>query len=251
MIIHSFLLVGQSNMAGRGFFDEAVSVDISKIVVLRNGRWQPMYRPINCDRGFSGVNLAESFAEQYSKKYNVKVGLIPCADGGTSLEQWRQGGLLYDNAVMQVKLAERTSTLAGILWHQGEADCGSDYYPTYGQRLISMLSALKKDLNAYDIPVLLGGLGEFLSECELAEHLKNYRYVNEALSEVAEKIEMTGYVSAEGLESNPDNLHFNSKSLYEFGIRYFNVFEKLRKVDKVFCDKVNEDDAIRTDMESL
>lgn len=46
-LIHSFLLIGQSNMAGRGFLNEAVDVDNSHIKILRNGRWQKMFRPIN------------------------------------------------------------------------------------------------------------------------------------------------------------------------------------------------------------
>lgn len=81
--------------------------------VLRNGRWQQMYVPVNCDRSFSGVSLAESFADAYQKEHGVDVGLIPCADGGTQLEQWKEGSLLYDYAVLQERLAERTSTLAG------------------------------------------------------------------------------------------------------------------------------------------
>ena len=52
-------------------------------------------------RSFSGVSLAESFAEKYAEKYQVDVGLICCADGGTSLEQWEVGGLLFDNAAME------------------------------------------------------------------------------------------------------------------------------------------------------
>lgn len=79
-MIHSFLMIGQSNMAGRGLLDEAETIDTAHIKILRNGRWQPMFRPINPDRPFSGVNLAESFAEQYAQTYGVDVGLIPCAD---------------------------------------------------------------------------------------------------------------------------------------------------------------------------
>lgn len=93
-MIHSFLMIGQSNMAGRGLLDEAETIDTAHIKILRNGRWQPMFRPINPDRPFSGVNLAESFAEQYAQTYGVDVGLIPCADGGTSLEQWQPGGTI-------------------------------------------------------------------------------------------------------------------------------------------------------------
>ena len=96
-MIHSFLLIGQSNMAGRGFLPEAVPVDTTHIKILRNGRWQSMFRPINPDRSFSGVSLAESFAEAYAKNYNVDVGLICAADGGTSLEQWQVGSLLYES----------------------------------------------------------------------------------------------------------------------------------------------------------
>ena len=60
-MIHSFLLIGQSNMAGRGVIEEAIPVDNTHIKVLRNGRWQKMFRPVNPDRSFSGVSLAESF----------------------------------------------------------------------------------------------------------------------------------------------------------------------------------------------
>lgn len=65
--MHSFLLMGQSNMAGRGFLNEAHEIDTSRIYTLRNGQWQRMFRPINPDRSFSGVSLAESFAEGYAK----------------------------------------------------------------------------------------------------------------------------------------------------------------------------------------
>lgn len=86
-MIHSFLLIGQSNMAGRGRLDEAIALSTKNIVTLRNGRWQGLFRPVNPDRPFSGTNLGESFASCYAEKYGVTVGLICCADGGTSLNQ--------------------------------------------------------------------------------------------------------------------------------------------------------------------
>ena len=95
-------------MAGRGYLEEAVEIDTTHIKALRNGRWQNMFRPINPDRSFSGVSLAERYAE----KYKVDVGLICCADGGTHLEQWKVGGILLDNAICQARLALRTSTIA-------------------------------------------------------------------------------------------------------------------------------------------
>ena len=142
-MMHSFLLIGQSNMAGRGEIEKAMPIDNSRIYVLRNGRWQKLFRPVNPDRAFAGVNLAESFAEIYAKEHNVDVGLIPCADGGTCLNQWRVGGLLYDNAVYQTRLAERTSNVVGILWHQGEADSTVEFKKDYEPKFTEIINSLR------------------------------------------------------------------------------------------------------------
>ena len=249
-MIHSFLLIGQSNMAGRGFINEAVNIDTDRIKILKNGRWQPMFRPINPDRSFSGVSLAESFAEKYAQKYNTDVGLICCADGGTSLEQWRPGGLLFDNAVYNARLASRTSEIAAVLWHQGEADCADNLNCTYGKRFITVMKSLREKLELFDVPFLLGGLGDFLADCSLDKELANYKKINVALENVATTNLFTGFVSAKGLTSNPDNLHFNSKSLYEFGIRYFEKYEELRDKNKVFKEKTTCNNN-RTKMEEL
>lgn len=251
-MIHSFLLIGQSNMAGRGFVGEVPPIKNSHIKVLRNGRWQNMYVPVNCDRPFSGICLAESFADAYAKEHNVDVGLIPCADGGTSLDQWQVGGLLFSNALYQAELASRTSTIAGVLWHQGETDCQDHLYSLYEKKCSVILEAFREKLNLHDVPFLVGGLGDYLVHRTQDPYLgKNYQYVNAALKNMAQKNEMMGFVSAEGLLSNPDNLHFSAASLREFGIRYYEEFKKLEKKDKVFEEKSEADAAIRSAMELL
>lgn len=234
-MVHSFLLIGQSNMAGRGFIGEVEPICNEHLKVLRNGRWCPMYTPVNCDRPFSGVNLAESFADAYAKDHDVDVGLIPCAEGGASLDHWQVGGLLYDHAICQARLAARTSTIAGVLWHQGEADCGDAQYRFYQEKLRAILNAFRKDLDLYDVPFLLGGLGDYLPLH--SERYKNYVYINVALENLAEEIPMTGFVPAKNLKPNPDNLHFCSKALREFGLRYYSVFSALEDRNKVFAEK--------------
>ena len=116
-MMYSFLLVGQSNMAGRGFPSEVEKIPNKDIYVLRNGRWWPMYVPVNPDRVTAGINLSESFVYEFLKDHpGDTVGISPCADGGTALHQWEPGEVLYDHAVMMTSLATRTSTLAGIAW---------------------------------------------------------------------------------------------------------------------------------------
>ena len=62
--------------------------------------------------------------------------------------------------------------------------------------------------------------------------------MNAALKRIAEEYSMTAFVSAEGLGSNPDKLHFSSEALYEFGHRYFEVFEATKNPDKIFVEKM-------------
>ncbi|MBQ9116477.1 MAG: sialate O-acetylesterase [Clostridia bacterium] len=237
-------------MAGRGLHGEVPPIVNKNVVVLRNGRWQGMYVPVNCDRPFSGHSLAESFADQYAKEHpGVTVGLIPCADGGTSLDQWKEGSLLYDHAVLQTRLALRTSNVAGVLWHQGEADCAPSKYPLYEEKFSKIKAALRRDLGLEDVPFLLGGLGDFLPK--RSENLKNYLFVNDALKRIADADPYCGFVSAEGIGCNSDNLHFSTAGLYEFGVRYYEEYCRLENKDRVFVEKPREDGAVRSEMELL
>ena len=135
-MIHSILIIGQSNMAGRGLPGDVEPVNNAdeKLKVMRMGRWQNLYRPVNADRKTSGVCLAETFARAYADDKGVTTAIIPCADGGTSLNQWAVGGLLFDYTLYMAELAQRTSTIAAVLWHQGESDCSEQRYPLYEER---------------------------------------------------------------------------------------------------------------------
>ena len=253
-MIHSFLIIGQSNMAGRGLIADAEPLDTNrgKLKVLRNGRWQIMYRPVNTDRNVSGTCLAESFAKAYSLDHpDVEVGIIPCADGGTSLDQWQEGSLLFDHAVYMTKLAMRTSHLVGILWHQGESDCASDLYPLYLKKISAIMEALRKELHAENVPIIVGGLGDFLKDRQENPSLANYPYVNEALVAFAAQTHRTAFASAKGLTSNPDNLHFDHRSLQEFGLRYYAAFQTVEDHERIFDEKSKMDDAVRSPMEFL
>ena len=62
---------------------------------------------------------------------------------------------------------------------------------------------------------------------------------------------MTGYVPANGLLPNHDNLHFSAGALREFGVRYYQEFQKLEDKNKVFAEKSTPDNAIRTELDIL
>ena len=250
--MHSILIIGQSNMAGRGFPGEVAPIDTKDLFVLRNGRWWKMYTPVNPDRVTAGVNLVESFAARYRDDHGVEVGVIPCADGGTSLDQWAVGGVLFDHAVYMTELAQRTSTVTAILWHQGESDCYPDSYPLYEEKFTRILNALREKMGLHDVPVLVGGLGDYLVNYQPQMGVfENYVHVNEALQNVAKKQPNVGFVSAEGLGANPDNLHFSAKALREFGLRYYEEFLKLEERGAVAAEKSTDAAMAKSEMEKL
>lgn len=230
-MVHSFLLIGQSNAAGRGFLEEAKPLDPcdGKVKMLRNGRFIKAFRPINPDRYFSGSCLAESFAKAYVTAHpEVDAGIIPCADGGTKLDQWMPGGILFDHAVSCAKLAMRSSHLMGVLWHQGEGDSTPELYSSYAERFKIVMDALRQELNCPDLPILVGGLGDFLPGYTKSEYIGTYyKLVNEQLKKLEREYPNCRFVSAEGLGSNPDHLHFSAEALEEFGVRYFNELTKM------------------------
>ena len=229
MEIHSFLLMGQSNAAGVGFLEEAEPLDLhpDKFWVLRNGMWRKLYRPINADHEASGVCLAESFLKAYSDAHpDVAVGIIPCAFGGSGQRNWQPGQGLFDNAVSCAKIAMRGSQLKCVLWHQGEDDCADKYYPHYYDNFQNVKNTLRSELGMPELPFILGGLGDFLANVEA---YTNYPRVNEALQKIAADDPFCTFVPSTGLTSNPDNVHFNTNSLHEFGLRYYNAFVELTK----------------------
>ncbi len=227
--VSSILMLGQSNMAGRGDIGQVKPIRNLLCYMLRMGRWQPMCEPVNPDRGIfegryrSGISLAASFADSYARHFQSPVGLIPCADGGTEISQWMPGELLYDHAVMQTKLAQRTSRLKAILWHQGESDCLSDEtVEAYRERCLTIIAQLRKDLNAEDVPVILGELPWQLTEKVHTQGRE--QKLNGILRQLALEIPNCAIASSQGLSMKPDGLHFDSEACREFGKRYFEAY---------------------------
>lgn len=227
-----FLLIGQSNMAGRGRLNEVPELRHPQVLMFREGRWTNAVEPLHADKPkIAGIGLGMSFAIQLIAKGSVtSVGLVPCAVGGTTLNQWMPGADLYENAVVTARSAMARGRLSGILWHQGEGDSGSrDDAVSYGGRFREMIQSLRSHLAAESIPVIAGELGSFLKHREGNEF---FAVVNEQLRQTEGRLPGYACVSAEGMQDNGDSLHFSALSLREFGIRYANRFLDMTRQDK-------------------
>ena len=253
-MIHAFLVIGQSNAAGRGFLEDAPPIDTcnGRLKVLRYGRWQTMFRPINPDRASSGISLAESFAKCYADANpDIEVGIVSCADGGTELNQWMPGEALFDNAVNCARLAMRSANLVGVLWHQGESDCTPENSAVYYEKLKTIMTQLRLQLGLPELPIVVGGLGDYLVNCTRFPEVANYQDVNQQLIRFSTEDPHCEYVDAHGLGANPDNLHFSTAALYEFGRRYFQAFQKFDTYKSCITEKNTDHVSAQSEMELL
>ena len=219
-----FLLIGQSNMAGRGKVTPADEQTNPRIFMLDKAcAWVPAKDPVHFDKPkVAGVGLCSEFARRVAAKDSAaKVGLVPCAFGGTSLDQWKPGSALYTNAVARMRVALKSGQLKAILWHQGEGDSAASKVATYPERFAKMIGQLRQDLGAPDVPVLVGELG--------ASYNASYAPFNAMLPQVTNAVPRSALVSSAGLGSNPDKVHFSADALRDFGKRYFEANEHLGK----------------------
>jgi hypothetical protein len=230
-----YLLMGQSNMAGRGeITQEDETTDPRVLCFTLTNRWEAALEPITRDRKSGlGVGPGLSFGKQMAaNNKDVTIGLVPCAVGGTPLRRWVRGGDLYSNAVYRARLAMKDGTLKGVLWHQGESDSGTKANAdSYGDRLAQMIKDLRADLQSPDLPVVAGQLGEFLYD-RGPDKSPYARVVNDALARLPEKVPHTACALSKGLSHKGDVLHFDGASQREFGKRYAQEMLKLSKSSK-------------------
>lgn len=229
---HLFLLVGQSNMAGRGTVEEQDKTPHPRVLMLsKSGEWVPAVDPMHFDKPAAGVGLGKTFGTLLADANpGVTIGLIPCAVGGSPIDAWKPGEFYaptkshpWDDAMQRATIALKAGVLKGILWHQGEADSTDALAPTYEAKLHDLIARFRKELAAPDVPFIAGQLGVF-ADAPWNDAKKTIDAVHRALPS---KVPHTAFVSAEGLNHCGDKVHFDSPAYRELGRRYAEAFKKL------------------------
>lgn len=225
-----YLLIGQSNMAGRGVLCASNRVDSTRVVKFdAEGKWVSAVEPIHFDRSTAGAGLAASFARVLADNFpDREIGLVPCAVGGTSIGKWQPGADLYKCAVDRCRRAlEPGGELKAILWHQGESDAKKpEAVAAYADRLVRLVHSLRKDLNAENVPFLAGELAG-----PKAGRRAGYDWdgISAATHAAVARLPKSAVISSEGLKLKSDGLHFDTASLRVLGERYA---RKLIEMDK-------------------
>ncbi len=224
-----YLLLGQSNMEGRGRIEtEDRTPDPRVFVLTASNRWQLAVEPLHGSGPHAGIGPGLVFGKLMAAwNTNASIGLVPCAVGASELKRWERGGDLYARALARAQAARRDGTLAGILWHQGEQDSmTATNANTYNDRLVKMIGDLRADLVCPKLPFVVGQIGQFLYTRRV-QQTPYAKVVNDALARIPSEVPFTACVDSTGLTDVGDEVHFDGRSQRELGKRFAAAMQKL------------------------
>lgn len=217
-----YILMGQSNMAGRGPLTEELKNQGHDSVFMqtKEKQWVPARHPLHFDKpAIAGAGPGLAFGIEMAKaKPGTRIGLVPCAVGGTSIERWLPGAYdsatnthPYDDAVERILFAMQSGVVKGIIWHQGEANSQPGAAKKYLLQLTELINRIRTLTGNPQLPFVAGELGRFLATSD---------NINQQLELLPKLVPNTSVASAEGLADKGDHLHFDSPSASELGKRY-------------------------------
>ena len=230
--MNAFLMVGQSNMSGRGGLKELPDISNPHVRVWRGDGWETAVEPVVRDKpAIAAAGMGPAFGTSVYMMTGEDVGLIPCSLGGSRQREWQPGERLFEAAVAETAKALKSGArLAGILWHQGESDSKEvESALTYAKRLRVIMAALIARIReaaetagiaervCAPLPVLVGELGEYLDGN--ADSLY-HREINAQIAEFAALRPEYALVRARDLPDRGDRLHFSAHAQRRLGIRY-------------------------------
>jgi hypothetical protein len=216
-----YILIGQSNMAGRGPITESIANEHDDRVYTftKDKQWVVAKHPLHFDKPkVAGVGPGLTFGIAIAQAYpQVKIGLIPCAVGGTPIEHWVPGAYdqatkthPYDDAVERITAAMKYGTIKGVIWHQGEANSRPEKAKIYLSQLTELIQKVRTLVGNPNLPFIVGELGRYRPV---------YANINTELAKLPGTVPYTAVATSEKLVHKGDTTHFDGPSAQEMGRR--------------------------------
>ncbi len=239
-----WVLAGQSNMEGVGDLVDVTPPNPRVMLMGMDGRWGIAEEPLHwlvdspdpvhsgnaADRAAraaqthknrsKGAGVGLPFGVMMTEATGVPIGLVACAHGGTSMEQWNpskkeQGGnSLYGSMIRQVK--EAGGKVRGVLWYQGESDAlgQGEAWKAYPRVFADFIAAVRSDFGQPELPFYYVQIGRFIS----GANPKGWNAIQDAQRTLPERVPNTGVVSVIDLELD-DLIHVGTQGLKRAGQR--------------------------------
>ncbi len=240
-----WILGGQSNMEGVGYLKDAARPNPAVRAFYMYDRWATAKDPIhNLGQAVDAVHTAinggtavrrakhvgagpgVSFGIEMHKLTGVPQGLIACAHGGTSMDQWdpklkKQKGMSLYGATVR-RFIKNGSNVAGVIWYQGCSDTndGNDKFYTF--KMKKLIAAFRRDFNDSNLPITLVQISRMcLCERDNIKALRNEKSWNAVQDQqrlLQKKIKNVTVVPAIDLLMD-DAIHISGKDQQRLGRR--------------------------------
>ncbi len=242
-----FILVGQSNMSGRGELPETPQSINPRVFVFGNDyKWhyavEPIDSPVNQVDSVSidtdaGYSLATGFANTLLKKNpELVIGFIPCAKGGSSIQKWQRNlsdQSLYGSCLKRARAASTVGQIAGVLVCQGPADARDPAkYPKklsspfeWKKKFTRFVNDIRMDLGIPNLPVVFSQMGRTSNPAGWPY----WELVKKQQAEVS--IPNTIMTTSMGLPLSAE-VHLTSKGYDILGKRFAEAFWRLTRGEK-------------------
>ncbi|MGB0766554.1 MAG: sialate O-acetylesterase [Phycisphaeraceae bacterium] len=220
--VHVYLLIGQSNMAGRAKVPAEIAGVLDRAYLLdKQNQWTPAKNPFNLystirkGEGMQKLGPGYAFAQTLLEANpDATLGLVVNARGGSRIEQWLgQDARYYRELLKRARAATKIGTLKGVLWHQGEANSADP--DDYAQKLNSLIAQLRKDLGDERLPFVAGQI-----------RFEPHQPINDIIADLPESVPHTAVASSKGLTTY-DKWHFDTESQLQLGKRYAEAMLRL------------------------
>ncbi|MDD2765091.1 MAG: sialate O-acetylesterase, partial [Opitutaceae bacterium] len=196
------MLAGQSNMQGYGLLTRVYPANPKIMMFGLNNEWMPATAPTHrvytaaapvfknlimaknpdlTEEAWKNMSEGEkkkpantvgpdwSFAESIVAATGHDVGLLPCALGATTMEDWNpanrdQGARsLYGNMIERIKMVG--GRVKGVLWYQGEGETGSQAtIDGFQTAFLNLVDSIRRDTGIPDLPFIYIQLSRFCVE---------------------------------------------------------------------------------------
>ncbi len=230
--LYIFFMAGQSNMAGRGFVEPIDTIPDKRILTIdKNNSWIYAKEPLHFyEPSLTGLDCGMSFAKKLldSIPQGISIAMIPCAVGGSSIEQWLnndtfRGVTLLENFKRKVNFVKGYGEIKAVLWHQGESNARSELIPTYSQKLDSLINVFRTIVENDSLPILIGELGHY---AEPKEKQARWDSINWIIHDLGDNYNIT-VASTKDLSHRGDRVHFDSGSQRKLGERLAHKYLEL------------------------
>lgn len=165
-----------------------------------------------------GAGLGLPFAVEMVQRTGIPVGLVPCAHGGTSMDQWNPalrdsgGESLYGSMYRRVQAVG--GQVKGVLWYQGESDGNPAFAAAFLGKFEAFIKAVRWDFKQPDLPFYYVQIGRHIDKTNFTEWNKVQADQLRAEAEVPH----TGMVTSVDLQLD-DGIHVSTADLKRLGAR--------------------------------